>query len=268
MNNLTKRIIVGLLGAGLLIFLIIYSQLSFLIFAVLLSIGSLHEFYKLVQHVGMKVQKVIGLSIGALITSTPWLLQQGLITPKWLLAFVPVFGIMFISELYFKKKSPFQHLGYTVLGWCYISLPIALFYHFGNPDGTYHFIYVLGFFLCLWASDTGAYTAGKLFGKTKLFERISPNKTWEGSAGGFILSLLVAFCIAHFFDEQRYLFWSLVSVLVVVTGGMGDLVESLLKRSLGVKDSGNILPGHGGLLDRFDGLFISIYFVVPLHLFF
>jgi phosphatidate cytidylyltransferase len=118
----------------------------------------------------------------------------------------------------------------------------------------------MGFFLLLWTSDTGAYLAGKSFGKTKLFERISPKKTWEGSIGGTILSLAVAYGISNVlgFDDVTTFDWMVIAVLVVIFGTFGDLFESLLKRNLHIKDSGTILPGHGGVLDRFDGLFLAI----------
>jgi phosphatidate cytidylyltransferase len=112
----------------------------------------------------------------------------------------------------------------------------------------------------LWTSDTGAYLAGRSFGKTKLFERISPKKTWEGSIGGVILSLVVAYGISNLlgFDDVTTFDWMVIALLVVIFGTFGDLFESLLKRNLHIKDSGTILPGHGGVLDRFDGLFLAI----------
>jgi phosphatidate cytidylyltransferase len=118
----------------------------------------------------------------------------------------------------------------------------------------------MGFFLLLWTSDTGAYLAGRSFGKTKLFERISPKKTWEGSIGGTILSIAVAYGISKLlgFDDVTTFDWMVIAVLVVIFGTFGDLFESLLKRNLHIKDSGTILPGHGGVLDRFDGLFLAI----------
>ena len=115
----------------------------------------------------------------------------------------------------------------------------------------------LAFLLMLWASDTGAYLFGRKLGKTKLFERHSPKKSWEGFFGGVFTSVLVAFIISLFFKEISSLVWIGMAVLVVTFGTLGDLVESMLKRSLNVKDSGNILPGHGGILDRFDGLLIA-----------
>jgi len=125
----------------------------------------------------------------------------------------------------------------------------------------------LGFFILQWSSDTFAYLVGRKLGKHKLFERISPKKTIEGFIGAIVLTALVAYVLSRFWDDISTRDWMLISVIVVVFGTLGDLVESLLKRNLGIKDSGAILPGHGGVLDRFDGVFISapaVYFYLLL----
>lgn len=119
-----------------------------------------------------------------------------------------------------------------------------------------------GCLFILWASDTGAYFAGTLFGKSKLFERISPKKSWEGFLGGAVLATLITMGIAHFFTSLDLWHWISIDVIIIVGGTFGDLVESLLKRSIEIKDSGDALPGHGGFLDRFDGLLISAPFIV------
>ena len=114
----------------------------------------------------------------------------------------------------------------------------------------------MGIFILIWVNDTGAYLVGVNFGKHRLFERISPKKSWEGSIGGGLATLLVAFGCAYFSQELSLILWLAVGLIVAVVGGLGDLVESLFKRSIKVKDSGSMLPGHGGILDRFDAIFI------------
>jgi phosphatidate cytidylyltransferase len=140
----------------------------------------------------------------------------------------------------------------------FVVLPFGFFYSLGflvNLDFNYHV--PLSFMLMLWASDTGAYLFGRKLGKTKLFERHSPKKTWEGFGGGIFMSVLVAVIISFLFKEIVLPVWVGMAVIIVSLGTLGDLVESMLKRSLDVKDSGTLLPGHGGLLDRFDGLLIA-----------
>jgi phosphatidate cytidylyltransferase len=123
----------------------------------------------------------------------------------------------------------------------------------------YNYHYVLGVILLIWASDVCAYLVGSLIGRNKLYERISPGKTWEGSIGATILTIGCSFIIARWFPELALKHWIIISVLVSIFGTIGDLVESMLKRQAGVKDSGRIMPGHGGILDRFD----SLLFVSP-----
>lgn len=141
------------------------------------------------------------------------------------------------------------------------------FYVNNGFTNNYSFQIILGFFILLWVNDTGAYLAGRFFGKHKLFERISPNKTWEGSIGGTLVTVAGAYILSIFFTNLNLTNWVVLSILVAVFGGLGDLAESMLKRSLGVKDSGKLLPGHGGVLDRIDGLLLSVPFVYSyLHL--
>ena len=177
---------------------------------------------------------------------------------------------LFISELYTGNKNAINDWAYTMLGQMYIALPFALINILAfeiSPDGTtHHFdkLLPLSVFIFLWTNDTGAYCSGSLFGKHKLFPRISPGKSWEGSIGGGILVLVVAAIIGHFANQGdgghslNIMEWMGLGLVVVFFGTWGDLVESLFKRTLGIKDSGNIMPGHGGMLDRFDSSLMAI----------
>ncbi|MBC7485390.1 MAG: phosphatidate cytidylyltransferase, partial [Cytophagaceae bacterium] len=140
--------------------------------------------------------------------------------------------------------------------------PLALFSSTAFIHGSYDAGIVMGILLLLWANDIGGYIGGVLFGKHKLFERVSPKKTWEGSAGGALFSIGITWACAYFFPSLLWRDWFILSLLIIVFGSIGDLVESLFKRSLSVKDSGNLIPGHGGFLDRFDGLFIASPFLI------
>jgi len=174
--------------------------------------------------------------------------------------------LTFIIELFRKNDTPFVNVAYTLLGVLYIVLPFAMLFHLGfytNNSFSEHYSYqiILGIFILLWTNDTGAYLSGRFFGKHKLFERISPKKTWEGAIGGGILALIVAYVISIYFTNLTLTDWIITGALIVVFGDLGDLIESMLKRSFGIKDSGKLLPGHGGILDRFDALLLAVPFV-------
>jgi phosphatidate cytidylyltransferase len=175
-------------------------------------------------------------------------------------------GIILISELYRKKNNPFGNIAFTLLGVAYVALPFSVTNYFvitgGSPigfEGIKFYPWILfSCFMIIWANDSWAYLGGRWFGKHKLFERISPGKTWEGSIVGGIVALLFSWIMSMFFKEIDLVHWFATGAILIVTSTLGDLVESMLKRSLGVKDSGTMLPGHGGILDRFDGMFISL----------
>ena len=168
-------------------------------------------------------------------------------------------------ELYNKKDEPFFNITHTMFPILYVALPFGLLILANNlfPDyhKGYHAELILGFYFALWSNDTGAYLFGKAFGKHKLFERISPNETWQGSIGGAISAISVSIITGYFFDSLPTWRWVGIGLIISIFGSMRDLVESLFKRSMMVKDSGNIMPGHGGILDRFDGLLIASPFV-------
>lgn len=165
--------------------------------------------------------------------------------------------MIIVAELYRKYKNPFHNIAYTLFGVLFAAVPFCFFYAMAFIDGTYSTHYPLGFLILLWSSDTGAYLFGIKLGKHKLFERHSPKKTWEGFIGGMLTSMLAAFILSNCFNELPLVHWLGMSAIIASAGTLGDLSESMLKRSLSAKDSGSILPGHGGLLDRFDGLLLA-----------
>ena len=172
---------------------------------------------------------------------------------------------LMIAELYLKQADPIQDWAYTMLSQMYIALPFSLlnvlaFTATTNGVVTFNTLLPLSIFIFLWVNDSGAYCVGSLLGRHKLFPRISPGKSWEGSIGGAVFVLLAAYAISYFLDGKMLnsLEWLGLGLVVVVFGTWGDLVESLFKRTLGIKDSGNILPGHGGMLDRFDSSLMAI----------
>jgi len=173
---------------------------------------------------------------------------------------------LMVAELYLKAKDPINNWAYTMLPQMYIALPFSMINVLAFPQaGAYSFVLPLSVFVFLWMNDTGAYLCGSLLGRHKLFPRVSPGKSWEGSIGGGILVVGIAVLIWYLLDlyfpgesKMSALHWTGLGVTVAVFGTWGDLVESLLKRTLGIKDSGNVLPGHGGMLDRFDSSLLAI----------
>jgi phosphatidate cytidylyltransferase len=183
-----------------------------------------------------------------------------MISPKSI-AFLPLLiFIFFIAELFRNKPNPLQNLTFSIFPVAYISIPLSILIFLMSSMVTGiqpHWHILFGFFIILWSYDTFAYLIGKVIGKHKLFEKISPKKTWEGTIGGTIIALTAAFVLSLYFKELSTREWLGGALVITVTGTLGDLSESLLKRNFKVKDSGTIFPGHGGVLDRFDAVFFS-----------
>lgn len=177
---------------------------------------------------------------------------------------------LLVAELYLKQKDPIQDWAYTMLAQMYIALPFSLinvlaFNATNEGMVTFNTLLPLSIFIFLWVNDSGAYCVGSLLGRHKLFPRISPGKSWEGSIGGGVLVVIVAVLVWHLSEQYAQnplglsaIEWAGLGLVVVVFGTWGDLVESLFKRTLGIKDSGHILPGHGGMLDRFDSTLMAV----------
>lgn len=236
-------------------------ELLFLIFAVI----GLRECYHLINTQPAVIPRYTG---GYFIGIVLYILVCGIamdtVPSTWLLGLVPLIVLMFCFELFYREKFSLTHLGATLVGWVYVVVPFAMINSLAFVSGQYQYHLPLGFFLLLWTNDTGAYLVGKFFGKHKLFEKVSPNKTWEGLAGGILLAFAVAWLLSNSMPVVSLNSWLIMAAIISVFANLGDLFESLVKRGVGVKDSGKIIPGHGGVLDRFDGLFMSL----PLVLFY
>lgn len=245
---------------------ILWSPWSFVAVFFLISSLGLVEFYNLMKSDQTEPQVLSGLLIGqSLLLLLTYLLWNHL-GLDWMVVSIPMMAIVFIAELFRKKNHPFQNIAITLLGILYLTVPIALMIKiaFGFTPGDndpYHGEVIMGCIFLVWASDTGAYLIGSRIGKHRMFERISPKKSWEGFLGGMATALLAGWLLSKIFMDLNLIEWMILSIIIVITGTLGDLVESMLKRSIGVKDSGTILPGHGGILDRFDALLISMPFV-------
>jgi phosphatidate cytidylyltransferase len=260
MNNLIQRSITGALFAIVVLGSILWDPYAqALVFSVFMVLG-LVEFYNLFNsHRVVKVSKEIGIFIGIFIFS----LLLG-ISFQWLpvisiLFIFPLFFTLILAELWRKKEHPLINISVLVFGIIYIVIPFFLTIDL-NLRNTSYLPSVVGMYLLIWTNDTFAYFTGRFIGKTKLFERISPKKTWEGTLGGIFFTLLLGYIIGAFINRGEELFWIISAIIIAPCAIYGDLLESLFKRSLNIKDSGTILPGHGGILDRFDAALFAIPF--------
>lgn len=219
------------------------------------------EFVSLGKKAGLK-PTVFG-SVGLVMTLSIIMLAfiLGLTEFSSLAIIIPILLVIPIARLFSKSSTPLQDVAVTITPAVYIALPFICLMSLGITSYStyyeYHFEPVFGFFFIMWANDTGAYITGMNLGKTKLFERISPKKTWEGTIGGVILGILMGVGNYYLLETYSLQDWIIIGLIVTTTGTIGDLIESMYKRQVGVKDSGKIMPGHGGILDRFDSTLIA-----------
>lgn len=260
-SNLLKRTVTGVLFVAVLVGCIIGGPIPFTILFTIITALSIFEFGTIVNKSG-EVQ--MNRQITALSGMFLFLCFAYIgIVPGMNEIFIPYLFLMIyllVSELYKKQKNPTNNWAYGMMSQIYIALPFSLLnvlaYH--GDAGNYSPVLPLSIFIFTWVNDTGAYCTGMLFGKHRLFERISPKKSWEGSIGGAVFSMIAAVVLAHFFPFMSVGEWIGMGLTIVIFGTWGDLTESLLKRTLHIKDSGNILPGHGGILDRFDSTLMAV----------
>jgi len=262
-NNLTQRIITGVLGSAGIIAAVSISEWLYCAVFFIICLFALLEFYKLVGLDGLVPQKTFGTFCGISIFLLSFFIERGDLSDRYYFLIFPIVSCVYMIKLYKKfERKPFTNIAFNFLGIFYVAVPFALLNVAVFENDVYNYEIIFGLLFILWASDTGAYFAGTFLGKRKLFERISPKKSWEGFFGGALLAMIFAYGLSIYFHSLTQTQWLIIGVIIIVGGTFGDLVESLLKRSIEIKDSGSSLPGHGGFLDRFDGLFISAPFIV------
>jgi phosphatidate cytidylyltransferase len=252
--------------------------ITFFITGLVLLSGAQYEYYLIVRRNGTPVQMINGIITGAALYIVSSLVAAGHINARFLLLiFIPAFLTM-TNELYRKQEKPFDSLAHTFFAVIYVAFPFSLFPFaaFSQtgmdtiiPHGNVVFSpgIIIGFLLLLWANDSAAYLTGVTIGRHRLMERISPKKSWEGFFGGLIITVLAAWLLSGWFGVVNTAGWIIIALIITITGTFGDLVESMFKRSMGVKDSGTVLPGHGGFLDRFDSALVSfplVYLFITL----
>ena len=264
-SNFLQRAITGILFVGVLVGCILYDPWTFSALFVVISALTIREFGHLINQVeGVSINKNITMLAGVYLYMAVMAFCTNLSGSKIFLPYLLLIMYLMISELYLKKENPVMNWAYSMLSQLYIALPFAMLnvlsFHTSPMDTSvsYNPILPLSVFVFIWLSDTGAYCVGSLIGRHRLFERISPKKSWEGSIGGGIVAIGSSFIFAHYFPIMNMAEWAGLALIVVIFGTWGDLTESLLKRQLHIKDSGAILPGHGGMIDRFDSALIAI----------
>lgn len=260
--NIVVRILAGIVFVSLLIGGILINEYSFIVIFSAITGLSLYEFYGLINKNGRGPVSRLTNSLGGVIL----FLAAYLFFSSSLLIGFTIYAlfllIVFIGELYLKKSDPIKALAYAALGQIYIAVPFALtnylVFPYETSVGKYSHVFILAVFIFIWVNDSFAYLTGMMLGKHRMFERISPKKSWEGFAGGLVFAMIAAVIYSHFTHYLSLSAWIGFAAITVAFGTWGDLIESLIKRTFGVKDSGNMIPGHGGILDRFDSTILAI----------
>ena len=280
LNNFTQRLLTGIGFISVLLTGIVFSPYLFYFVFALITMLALYEFFSLGKKMKVESMLISNMIVGFSFFTINFLFAANVINAYWFVIFLPVWVMLVVFELYRRTTYPMLNIAYSLAGFFIIVIPFSLFSYLIFPGliikETDIFVslsdlpvnfdnrLVLAFFLLLWSNDTFAYLFGVQFGKHRLFERISPKKSWEGFFGGLMMTIIMSLILSKFFSFYEAPFAILSAVTVSVFGTLGDLVESMFKRSIDVKDSGKLLPGHGGILDRFDGVILAspmIFFV-------
>ncbi|MBR6121339.1 MAG: phosphatidate cytidylyltransferase [Prevotella sp.] len=269
MKNFIVRTITGVLFVAAVVTCFLNPRAMVLLFALVTGM-TVWEFTGLMNNErGASVNRFISTVAGVYLFLAMAGYNWGITPPSVFIPYLVSIVYLLVAELYLKAEDPISNWAYTMMSQLYIALPFSLLnvlaFRQNGAEIEYSYLMPLSVFVFLWLNDTGAYLCGSLLGRHKLFPRISPGKSWEGSIGGGLLVMGVA--VGVYFLTEHYgvndgslsaIEWAGLGLTVVVFGTWGDLVESLLKRTLGIKDSGSILPGHGGMLDRFDSSLLAI----------
>lgn len=257
-HNLKQRIIFGFIGFVLMMVGMLGNEWTYAGVFFIIHTLTLHEFYRLLEKHGYKPMAFLGMLVGIYLYVLTFAVEKHWVSVKLFAFVVPVASLGFAWKLYDKDdKQPLVNLALSVFGVFYISLPFTALHLAVFNLGAYSYQVVVGLFFLIWMNDVAAYFIGSGYGKHKLFERISPKKSWEGWLGGFVACFILVFFLAYYLQDISLIGWIGIGIIVVIWGAYGDLVESSIKRSLQIKDSGESIPGHGGFLDRFDSFLLT-----------
>jgi phosphatidate cytidylyltransferase len=264
LKNFTKRTITGLTYVIIISSCIILHPFAFASVFAVITVIALTEFYKIAQLDHSNLWKYPGILAGLMLFIANFLYASGYIQMQYIIGLALIIFLLFFIGLVNQKGNILSDSCITFLGLLYIPVPLSMLVYLCYPGENiteYRFDLLLGYLILLWLFDTGAYIIGSLIGKHKLMEKISPAKTWEGLIGGLIISIGISLVLSLIFDIVTRTDWVIISIITAITGTLGDLFESGIKRNASIKDSGNILPGHGGMLDRIDSVLLSVPFV-------
>ena len=268
MNEFRTRTAWGFLFVTAILGAILLGPYTFVLLFLVLSVLVLREFYSLCRISGFNPQVYPGLAAGAAIFVLSFFVARHSIAFDAFNYLLPLIYTFPVYELFRKKKNPLTNIALTGFGLIYVTIPFSMLNFLAFPEfegfEAYNFGLLISLFVFVWAGDSGAYIFGVRFGRHRLFERISPKKSWEGLIGGILTAIITACILNYIFPQYNIVLLLVMAVVVVISGTLGDLVESMIKRNIGVKDSGRFMPGHGGLLDRFDSILLAspvIYFV-------
>ncbi|MDD3858583.1 MAG: phosphatidate cytidylyltransferase [Bacteroidales bacterium] len=275
MNNFLKRTLTGSIFVAITTSLILINEWTFLAFVLIANLWLSIEFFRISSHDQTKALSFTSIFTGSIAIALVFLGKIFDINNSiyWLILIPALF--IFIEELFLNKQNPLRNISVSVLSLIYITMPLITSillvfgnnFDFQNSSKNFHPELLIGILILIWIFDSMAYCFGVPLGKHKLFVRVSPKKSWEGTIGGALFVIIAGIFMYKFLPVLSQTDWIVISALVIVFGTIGDLIESLFKRSINVKDSGETLPGHGGLLDRLDSFiftlpWILIYFIL------
>lgn len=289
MSNLLIRTLTGIAIVTILTTAILFSSLTYVVLMMIIVALTMAEFYRIIRVRLNRPNVPVGIMIGLVMFMISLVYSVKIAPPELIAVLIPLFTMVFVVELYRLQKNPLANVGLTFLGIIYVALPFSLFnfmvfegvsetpdvevastqihyvneflnfFLFMKPDThiVYNPSFLMAFFVIIWAYDSVAYLAGVKLGRHSLFRSVSPKKSWEGFIAGIVFTPATAFVMYKIFGQITLTEWIVYSLIVVIFATFGDLVESLFKRSISLKDSGKLLPGHGGLLDRFDSVLLA-----------
>jgi len=271
MNNFTQRLLTGIIFVTVIIAAVMWHPYSFLALILLINGVCINEYQRIINEKLSGIEnwknnyRFINTVYSTAIVLILFFVAKGDL-PLLFITAVAVFPVSwFIIEMYTRSEEPFTNVCYNAMGLFYVAIPLssASLLVFANEGKTYQYQYLLAILLFAWANDSWAYVIGSTWGKTKLFERISPKKSWEGFFGGITAAIIFSFIVYFVFpllgaEKISIIHYLILAVFTAISSTVGDLTESMIKRNLQLKDTGSSLPGHGGWLDRFDGLLFSL----------